>query len=175
MSWYGSTLESPCGPLGLVVDERGAVLRVEFVGGRDAARFRRALAARGDTLIEAPERTRSLALQLGEYFAGTRRSFDLELAFTGTPFQLLVWRALTAIPYGETMSYRNLAAAIGDPAAVRAVGTANGANPIAIVVPCHRVIGADGSLTGYGGGLENKQLLLELEGWRGGEKQLSLI
>lgn len=102
--------------------------------------------------------------QLDEYFAGKRKSFDLPLEPKGTPFQRSVWHALRAIPYGETQSYGDIARRIGKPKAVRAVGAANGANPISIVVPCHRVIGADGSLTGYGGGLPRKKKLLALEG-----------
>ena len=101
--------------------------------------------------------------QLGEYFAGERTTFDLELRLEGTEFQRRVWSALLDIPYGETRSYGELALAIENPSAVRAVGLANGRNPIALVVPCHRVIGADGSLTGYGGGLERKRALLDLE------------
>lgn len=101
--------------------------------------------------------------QLTAYFAGTLREFDLPLEMEGTGFQLRVWNLLREIPYGETRSYGDLARAIGTPSAVRAVGAANGANPIAIVVPCHRVIGSDGRLTGYGGGLPLKQRLLELE------------
>ena len=102
--------------------------------------------------------------QLDAYFGGTLRRFDIPLAPRGTEFQLAVWEALTHIPYGETITYSDLAIRIGNPAAVRAVGAANGANPIPIVVPCHRVIGADGSLTGFGGGLPAKRALLELEG-----------
>jgi len=101
--------------------------------------------------------------QLDEYFAGTRTSFDLPLVLEGDAFQMLVWAALQRIPYGETVSYGHVARDIGRPDAARAVGLANGRNPIAVIVPCHRVIGADGSLTGYGGGLERKRLLLELE------------
>lgn len=101
--------------------------------------------------------------QLGEYFAGTRREFHLPLSLRGTPFQLSVWAALQKIPFGETRSYGQLAAMIGRPRACRAVGMANHANPVMIVVPCHRVIGSDGSLTGYGGGLEMKRFLLDLE------------
>jgi methylated-DNA-[protein]-cysteine S-methyltransferase len=101
--------------------------------------------------------------QLAEYFAGERRDFDLPLAPEGTPFQQRVWSALRDIPYGETRSYGELAEQIGRPGAARAVGLANGRNPISIVVPCHRVIGSDGSLTGYGGGVERKRQLLELE------------
>src|ERR1700690_2867719 len=107
------------------------------------------------------------ARQLAEYFAGARRVFDLPLALHGTPFQQRVWRALTEIPYGETWSYGQLAKRIGNPKASRAVGLANGSNPISILVPCHRVIGADGSLTGYGGGMERKQWLLRHEGFAG--------
>jgi methylated-DNA-[protein]-cysteine S-methyltransferase len=101
--------------------------------------------------------------QLQAYFAGELRGFELPLAAEGTPFQQRVWRALCDIPYGETISYGELARRIGQPAAARAVGLANGQNPIAIVVPCHRVIGANGSLTGYGGGLERKRWLLAHE------------
>jgi methylated-DNA-[protein]-cysteine S-methyltransferase len=103
-------------------------------------------------------------VQLREYFAGSRREFDLPLHFEGTTFQRRVWQELTEIPYGETWSYGQLAHRIGNPSASRAVGLANGRNPISILVPCHRVIGADGSLTGYGGGLERKRWLLAHEG-----------
>jgi methylated-DNA-[protein]-cysteine S-methyltransferase len=101
--------------------------------------------------------------QLREYFDGERREFDVPLEMTGTPFQRRVWRALQEIPYGETATYGELALRVGRPSASRAVGLANGRNPVAVIVPCHRVIGADGNLTGYGGGLERKRLLLELE------------
>ena len=105
-----------------------------------------------------------VARQLDEYFANKRERFELRLAAKGTEFQRAVWRALVEIPYGTTTSYAELAKTIGRPTAIRAVGTANGANPIAVIVPCHRVIGSNGSLTGFAGGLERKQLLLELEG-----------
>ena len=101
--------------------------------------------------------------QLDEYFAGDRRQFDIEVELHGSPFQVAVWSALRTIPYGETTSYAAIARAVGRPAAVRAVGAANGRNPVSIVVPCHRVIGADGSLTGYGWGVDRKAWLLELE------------
>lgn len=101
--------------------------------------------------------------QLDEYFAGRRRHFDIPLRPTGSPFELSVWQALQEIPYGATASYGAVAARIGRPGSPRAVGAANGRNPIAVIIPCHRVIGADGSLTGYGGGLERKRLLLDLE------------
>jgi len=106
---------------------------------------------------------RSAAKQLAEYLAGKRRDFELELDLRGTEFQLAVWRALCAIPYGETISYGEQARRVGQPNAPRAVGAANGANPIAIVVPCHRVVAADGKLGGYGGGLPLKKRLLALE------------
>ena len=102
--------------------------------------------------------------QLREYFDGARKSFDLPLSQHGTPFQLAVWDALRQIPYGKTRSYGDIARQIGKPGAARAVGMANNRNPICIVVPCHRVIGANGSLTGYGGGLDKKEALLKLEG-----------
>ena len=121
----------------------------------------------------APERRSDVgklaAAQLAEYFAGKRHTFELPLAPEGTAFQQLVWRALLAIPYGATCSYGDIARAIGRPAASRAVGAANGKNPIAIIVPCHRVIGANGDLTGYGGGMPAKKLLLELESSRAGQ------
>lgn len=101
--------------------------------------------------------------QLQEYFKGERKQFDLLLAPAGTPFQCKVWEALRAIPYGELVSYKTIAEAIGNPKAVRAVGAANGKNPIPIIIPCHRVIGSNGSLTGFGGGLETKQRLIDLE------------
>lgn len=103
------------------------------------------------------------AEQLGEYFTGVRQRFDLELEFSGTVFQKTVWAALLTIPFGETRSYRQIAEQIGNPSAVRAVGAANGKNPISIIAPCHRVIGASGKLTGFAAGLETKQWLLTLE------------
>jgi methylated-DNA-[protein]-cysteine S-methyltransferase len=135
------------------------------------------LVARGDELVgvylpdqaapDAPVRATPVlaraARQLAEYFAGERRTFDLPLAPQGTGFQQLVWRALAAIPYGQTRSYGELARAIGRPSASRAVGAANGKNPLAIVVPCHRVIGASGELTGYAGGMAAKRWLLAHE------------
>ena len=105
----------------------------------------------------------SVAKQLHEYFAGKRRDFDIPLDVEGTAFQMKVWAELRKIPFGRTASYADIARAIGKPKAMRAVGMANGRNPVSIVVPCHRVIGADGSLTGYGGGLERKRTLLDLE------------
>jgi methylated-DNA-[protein]-cysteine S-methyltransferase len=104
--------------------------------------------------------------QLSQYFAGERHDFEVQVAMAGTPFQRRVWDALQEIPYGETTTYGELAYRLGRPSASRAVGLANGRNPIAVIVPCHRVIGSDGGLTGYGGGLERKRFLLELEARR---------
>lgn len=150
-------MPSPVGLLRLAANADGLCL-VEFPDPRHPVRAKAGW-REGDSDVLADTRR-----QLGDYFAGTRRSFDLPLAPRGTPFQLQVWRALTAIPYGATISYRELAERIGQPAAMRAVGAANGRNPLPIVVPCHRVIGADGSLTGFGGGLPTKRFLLQLEG-----------
>lgn len=152
---YYMHMESPVGRLLLTADER-ALTGIYFQGGYPAV---------GDDWKErsAHPVLRAAKRQLGEYFAGRRRNFDLPLAPKGTPFQLSVWKALLGIPYGKTRSYGDIARKIGKPKAVRAVGAANGANPIPLVVPCHRVIGSDGSLTGYGGGLPRKQRLLALE------------
>lgn len=116
-----------------------------------------------DSWIQVENLSTEVMKQLKEYFDGERYEFDLPLAPEGTSFQLEVWRALEKIPYGETVSYLDIAKRIGKPAAVRAVGAANGANPLPIVIPCHRVIGHNGKLTGYGGGLEKKQYLLSME------------
>ncbi len=138
------------GPLA-VSEENGAIVRLEL---RPEPR---------ESAAEATPLLLDAFRQLDEYFSRNRREFDLPLAPVGTPFQREVWEALRRIPYGETATYKEIAAAVGRPAATRAVGMANHCNPIAIVVPCHRVIGADGSLTGYAGGLELKRRLLDLE------------
>ena len=154
-------IDSPCGPLRLLATDTH-VLRVDFVGGKNCPSLTAEVAdANGNGSPHAV--LDAAAQQLAEYFAGQRQAFDLPLEPTGTAFQKRVWTALTAIPYGETRSYANLARAIDNPAACRAVGAANGRNPISIVVPCHRVIGASGSLTGFGGGLNAKRVLLDHE------------
>ena len=145
-------------------------IRLRLVAGPAGIRaidFHNTRAVEGDR-DDADSLLAELARQLRAYFAGSLRCFDLPLDPQGTDFQKRVWRQLEAIPFGETRSYRQIAAAIGAPNAVRAVGAANGANPIPIVIPCHRVIGSGGKLVGYGGGLELKKRLLELEGaWSG--------
>lgn len=152
-----TTIDSPVGPLLLAADDDGLRL-VEFQQSRHRIKRTDDWAEGGHAVFDA---TRA---QLDEYFRGERKHFDLPLAPRGTQFQREVWFALATIPYGETVSYAQLAGRVGRPAAMRAVGAANGRNPLPIVLPCHRVIGADGSLTGFGGGLPTKQFLLELEG-----------
>jgi methylated-DNA-[protein]-cysteine S-methyltransferase len=149
-------IESRVGPL-LLAGDATALTRLEF---HEAGRHRLRIESHWR---EDAEPFRAAVQQLGEYFAGDRREFELALRLDGTEFQRRVWAELVRIPYGETISYGELARRIGNPAAARAVGLANGANPVAIVVPCHRVIGSDGSLTGFGGGLPIKQKLLDLE------------
>jgi methylated-DNA-[protein]-cysteine S-methyltransferase len=127
----------------------------------------------GSSSGPAGEAASAAAAQLEEYFAGERTSFDLPLSLAGTPFERRVWDAVAAIPYGSTASYAEIAEAVGSPGACRAVGRANGRNPIAIVVPCHRVIGSDGSLTGYAGGLPMKRALLDME--RSHSRQLTFV
>jgi methylated-DNA-[protein]-cysteine S-methyltransferase len=148
-----STLTTPIGELMLTADDDGALTGVNLPNRHpDPAGWER-----DDELLADARR------QLTEYFAAERTTFDLPLRAAGAPFQLRVWEALLRIPYGETASYGELARELGHPTAARAVGAANGRNPIAIVVPCHRVIGSNGSLTGYAGGLECKRALLDPE------------
>lgn len=157
---YYDILESPAGTVWAAVDENGSVVRVEFVDGPDRVPDNMTR----HTLVRDPGRVAAVTAQLNEYFAGKRRSFNLPLAPSGTAFQKRVWDELSRIPFGETRTYGQIAAAIGNPRACRAVGGANGANPIPVIVPCHRVIGSDGSLTGFGCGLPVKRFLLQLEG-----------
>lgn len=147
---------SPVGPLFLAASEKGLV-RLEF-----EARVQK-LDDKTIQLNESKSRISPYLNELDEYFAGERREFSMPLDLRGTPFQLACWRALVAIPYGETRTYADIARVIGHPKAFRAVGMANNRNPIAIVVPCHRVIATSGSLCGYGGGLDIKRKLLDLE------------
>jgi O-6-methylguanine DNA methyltransferase len=160
---HTTTLDSPIGGLRLASTARGlAYVELPHASGLGLEGFlRRSLPDARRESGFAPNR--AAAVQLLEYLEGKRTAFDLALDLRGTPFQRAVWQALLAIPYGETRSYRDVARAIGHPNALRAVGGANAANPISIVVPCHRVIAADGSLRGYGGGRELKARLLAME------------
>ena len=157
-----AAIKSPVGPLLLAADDAG-LREILFVNGRHSARP-------NPSWKEDEKPLKEIIRQLHSYFAGKLENFDLPLAPRGTPFQLEVWRRLCEIPYGETMSYVELARRIGNPNASRAVGLANGSNPIPIVIPCHRVIGSNGKLTGYGGGLPIKEKLLALE-----RRQLRLL
>lgn len=152
--WYDN-LPSPVGSLLLVADEQG-LREIRFETERHPRDT-------SPSWLHSPQALAFARVQLAEYFAGTRQSFDLPLHPIGTPFQLTVWRELTRIPYGATTSYGELARRIEQPQAVRAVGAANGRNPLPIVVPCHRVIGANGQLVGFGGGLPIKRFLLAME------------
>ncbi len=154
--FYYAHMSSPVGALCIAATESG-LARVEFDRGDFPPDD-------GNSWTESQERTAVYRRQLEEYFARARKQFDFPLDLVGTEFEKRCWRALRDIPYGETRSYAQIARAIGNPKATRAVGLANGKNPVAIVVPCHRVIGANGDLTGYGGGLEIKRKLLQLEG-----------
>lgn len=156
---YVSTqIDSPVGELLLIGSEDGLAAILWEHEQRRPLRY--------NVVAESPDHPVLIeaARQLDEYFAGVRKSFDLTLDFVGTDFQRRVWAALLTIPYGETRSYGDIAAQIGQPTAGRAVGAANGRNPISIVAPCHRVIGSNGTLTGFGGGLPAKEFLLTLEG-----------
>ena len=155
---YWTTMKSPVGEL--------------FIAGRDGkitdVLFRRPHTGFPGPLWEKSDKPfREIKRQLDEYFRGERKKFDLKLAPEGTPFQLAAWRQLRRIPHGVTISYGEQAKSMGKPRAARAVGAANAKNPISIVVPCHRVIGANGKLTGFGGGLGKKRKLLDLEGAKG--------
>lgn len=154
---YYSFYESPLGDLLLIATHDG-LTGVHFLGGRHVPRIDSAWRRDGQAMVLTDARQ-----QLREYFARKRRRFDLPLAPEGTSFQQSVWQALTTVPFGETCTYREIAQKIGCSTASRAVGAANGRNPISVIVPCHRIIGSDGRLTGYAGGLQTKHALLELE------------
>jgi methylated-DNA-[protein]-cysteine S-methyltransferase len=162
MSLAVKIIDSPTGKLRLIAGERGMIaiqwVRIDSRQAPSGEPVRDKLVedVRHPLLLEAER-------QIGEYFAGARREFSVALDMRGTRFQKEVWNALLAIPFGETRSYGQLALELGNPRATRAVGAANGSNPLPIVVPCHRVIGSNGKLTGFGGGLETKAFLLNLE------------
>ena len=164
---YAAEIPTPLDPIWGVVDEQGRLTELHFQGSSTCPESKQALAAnrakRGIRVVWDDSRLTHIAEALDRYFARELREFDLEVAPHGTPFQQSVWKTLLEIPYGETWSYGELAAKLGKPNASRAVGRANGTNPVALVIPCHRVIGANGTLTGYGGGLDRKRALLALE------------
>lgn len=149
-------IDSPVGPLTLVVDDAGALAAL-YTAGQKHLPDATGLGVRDDTIAA------DAVAQLGEYFAGERTTFDVALAPRGTAFQQEVWAALAAIPAGETRTYGEVASALGRPGASRAVGAATGRNPISIIVPCHRLVGSSGALTGYAGGVERKRWLLDHE------------
>jgi len=151
------TMKSPVGQLKLVATDRGLAAILWENDRPNRVRIDPPVESREHPVLLETER------QLNEYFAGKRKRFSLKFDFTGTEFQKKVWQALVTIPFGETRSYGQIARQIGRPKAVRAVGAANGRNPVSIIVPCHRVIGSDGKLTGFAGGLETKASLLRLE------------
>ncbi len=154
---YRKTVESPVGDLRLVATD-AALVAVLWPTERDGRVTFSSDPTNGSNAV-----LDMAAQQLAEYFAGTRRTFELPLELCGTEFQQQAWNALTEIPYGETSTYGKQAVAIGRPRAIRAIGSANGRNPLSIVLPCHRVVGADGKLTGFAGGLDTKRWLLDHE------------
>ena len=160
---YYAYLDSPIGRI-LVAGDGETVSRISFTTGHSVLQPEPGWVDDGVPLRAATE-------QLEQYFAGERRRFDLRLSLRGTPFQKRAWEVLLTIPYGEAWSYGQVADALGSPGAARAVGRANATNPLPLVVPCHRVIGADGTLTGFGGGLSAKQWLLRFEGALPGEQE----
>ncbi len=157
MTHYSKTIWSPVGELTLVADDRGLAAILWENDKPDRVRLGTPTEKADHPVLLETER------QLAQYFAGTRRTFDVLLSFAGTDFQKRVWAALLAIPFGETRSYGEIADQLGAPGASRAVGAANGRNPISIIAPCHRVVGSTGKLTGFAGGLEAKAFLLDLE------------
>lgn len=156
-----TTFATPCGPFSVALDTTGAVAATAF---GDLARLRQRFKPMRHLISDKPAAASVVQNEIEAYFAGERRAFSLPLAAQGTPFQHRVWSALAAIPFGETRSYGQLAAALGSPGASRAVGRANATNPICLLVPCHRVIGTDGSLTGFAFGEDIKRRLLAHEG-----------
>jgi methylated-DNA-[protein]-cysteine S-methyltransferase len=158
MRQFYETFPTPLGEFSVALNATGAVIATAF-GGLEALRER----FNPDEVIHDPARAAQVRREVSEYFAGTRQQFTVKLAPSGTPFQRNVWSALERIPFGETRSYGQLATALGSPDASRAVGRANATNPICLIVPCHRVIGSDGSLTGFAFGEDLKRRLLEHE------------
>lgn len=158
MDLFFARMDTPFGPAAATVDDDGGLVEFTFLNG-----VMNNLYSHDGKARHAPERLHNVIAQVGDFFARRRTVFDLKLAPVGTEFQKRVWRALVDIPCGETISYQTLATRLGDARATRAVGLANGRNPVALIIPCHRVIGKNGSLTGYGGGLDLKRGLLAFE------------
>jgi len=165
---FADRIPTPFGDVWVVVDSAGALVQLDFEGGRNAPASRgeltRLYLARDVDLVWDSGELSHVADALRAYFRGEPGELELEVAPSGSPFQRKVWRELRRIPFGHTISYGELARRVGSPGAARAVGRANATNPVSIVVPCHRVIGANGTLTGYGGGVERKSALLRHEG-----------
>jgi methylated-DNA-[protein]-cysteine S-methyltransferase len=163
MNAYADKIESPVGPVAFATDGKGALLGLKFRQGRRPASLERELKREGYILSHDEDRTAAVREQLFEYFAGERRSFEVPVAARGSDFEEAVWKELSRIPFGQTRTYGQVAAAIGRPGEAVEVGKTCAANPILLVIPCHRVVGSDGSLKGYAGGLPIKASLLSLE------------
>ena len=160
MDYYFKIMDSPVGNIKLVASDTGLAAILWENDDPKRVRIKNFLEKNDHPLLMETEQ------QLSEYFSGQRKEFTVALEFVGTDFQKQVWQALLTIPYGQTRSYSQIAVQLNNPKAVRAVGAANGKNPISIIAPCHRIIGASGSLTGFAGGLKNKAILLNLEGFK---------
>ncbi len=163
MNAYADTVESPAGPLAFAVDEDGALIRLHFVESDHGPVMEQELEDEGYAVVTDETRTALVREELSDYAAGRRTTFDAPLALAGSDWQRAVWRELTRIPFGETRSYGEIADNLGRPGAARAVGRANATNVLPLVVPCHRVISADGTLGGFNGGLHLKTRLLDHE------------
>jgi O-6-methylguanine DNA methyltransferase len=163
MKAYVDEIASPAGPLAFAVNENGALVRLHFVESDHGPLMEEDLEDEGYAVEADKIRTAGVRRELFEYVSGRRKTFDVPLAFAGSEWQKAVWMALTRIPFGETRSYGEIADSLGRPGAARAVGRANASNVLPVVVPCHRVIAADGTLGGFNGGLHLKERLLEHE------------
>lgn len=163
MNGFTREMNTPIGPMMLIVDDQEAVVSFDFMREQGLTNAMKVLLKNGWHLTASAEKTAAVARQIEAWFQGETLHFDLNLSPIGTDFQKRVWCELSKIPFGEVISYGELAKRIGNPKASRGVGSANGKNPISVIVPCHRVIGANGKLTGYGGGLEKKEWLLAFE------------
>ena len=163
MNAYVDAVQSPAGPLAFAVDEDGALIRLHFEESNHGPAMHQDLEDEGYVVVSNEARTAPVRRELSEYAAGRRTTFDVPMALAGSEWQKAVWMELTRIPYGETRSYGEIADSLGRPGAARAVGGANAANNVPLVVPCHRVISADGTLGGFNGGLHLKEKLLKHE------------